>query len=72
MSSGQQSGPATQSKDELMDQSKKPDGQSQEAFERQQEGRSKGGKARSEQLGTEGYKEMGSKGGSVTKEDTQS
>ncbi|KAK1421344.1 hypothetical protein QVD17_23599 [Tagetes erecta] len=38
-------------------------GKSLEAQERLAEGRSKGGQTRKKQLGTEGYKEMGKKGG---------
>lgn len=38
-------------------------GKSLDAQERLAEGRSKGGQTRKNQLGTEGYKEMGKKGG---------
>ncbi len=38
------------------------------AFARAFAGRSRGGQARSEQLGHEGYVEMGKKGGSTTSE----
>ncbi|GFP97661.1 em-like protein gea6 [Phtheirospermum japonicum] len=41
-------------------------GKSLEAQEHLAEGRSKGGQARREQLGTEGYQEMGRKGGLST------
>ncbi|XP_010937883.1 em protein H2 [Elaeis guineensis] len=41
-------------------------GKSLEAQERLAEGRSRGGQTRREQLGTEGYQEMGRKGGLST------
>nr|ADQ91833.1 late embryogenesis abundant protein group 1 protein [Arachis hypogaea] len=43
-------------------------GKSLEAQEHLAEGRSKGGQTRREQLGTEGYQEMGRKGGFSTME----
>ncbi|KAL4576133.1 hypothetical protein LXL04_012222 [Taraxacum kok-saghyz] len=43
-------------------------GKSLEAQERLVEGRSKGGQTRKDQLGTEGYKEMGKKGGLSTED----
>ncbi|KAJ1686694.1 hypothetical protein LUZ63_018084 [Rhynchospora breviuscula] len=41
-------------------------GKSLEAQEHLAEGRSRGGQTRKEQLGTEGYQEMGRKGGRAT------
>ncbi|XP_078445280.1 protein EMB-1-like [Wolffia australiana] len=45
-------------------------GKSLEAQEHLAEGRSRGGQTRREQLGTEGYQEMGRKGGLSTTEQT--
>ncbi|XP_072984432.1 em protein H5-like [Typha latifolia] len=45
-------------------------GKSLEAQEHLAEGRSRGGQARKEQIGTEGYEEMGLKGGLSTKEES--
>lgn len=45
-------------------------GKSLEAQERLAEGRSRGGQTRREQLGTEGYQEMGRKGGLSTTEES--
>ncbi|KAL3692861.1 hypothetical protein R1sor_006512 [Riccia sorocarpa] len=43
-------------------------GKSLEAQKHLAEGRSKGGQTRASQLGTEGYQEMGKKGGHATKD----
>ncbi|KAJ3696024.1 hypothetical protein LUZ60_001401 [Juncus effusus] len=45
-------------------------GKSLEAQERLAEGRQKGGETRRDQMGEEGYKEMGKKGGLSTKEES--
>ncbi|KAG1371558.1 em protein H2 [Cocos nucifera] len=45
-------------------------GKSLEAQERLAEGRSRGGQMRREQLGTEGYQEMGRKGGLSTMDES--
>ncbi|XP_072976385.1 em protein H5 [Typha angustifolia] len=45
-------------------------GKSLEAQEHLAEGRSRGGQTRKEQLGTEGYQEMGRKGGLSTTEES--